>query len=153
MCRLRNIALESVTDRRQTDRRTDDGQSNPYVLLCFAGDTKTMFTVLQIRHIATHSLCAMHIFWSSKTLQKLNAGPCKVLGLLQFRPIFESAHVLDIMHRTNQYLHVICFQWPPYKVREDPGACYTLRLLQLAHVVLAFQVDLASVKCILSSLL
>ena len=31
------------TDRQtdgQTDRRTDDGQSDPYVSLCFAGDTK-----------------------------------------------------------------------------------------------------------------
>ena len=37
---LRNIALESVTDG-QTDGRTDDGQSDPYVSLCFAGDTKT----------------------------------------------------------------------------------------------------------------
>ena len=30
------------TDRRtdrQTDRQTDDGQSDPYVSLCFAGDT------------------------------------------------------------------------------------------------------------------
>ena len=25
----------------RTDRRTDDGESDPYVLLCFAGDTKT----------------------------------------------------------------------------------------------------------------
>ena len=43
MCRLRNIALESVTEKcdRRTDRQTDDGQSDPYVLLCFAGDTKT----------------------------------------------------------------------------------------------------------------
>ena len=39
MCPLRNIALESVTDRR-IDRQTDDGQSYPYVSLCFAGDTK-----------------------------------------------------------------------------------------------------------------
>ena len=51
MCRLRNIAmrdyLKSVTtgqtdtgtDRR-TDRQTDAGQSDPYVPLCFAGDTK-----------------------------------------------------------------------------------------------------------------
>ena len=30
----------SVTDR-QTDGQTDDGQSDPYVSLCFAGDTKT----------------------------------------------------------------------------------------------------------------
>ena len=27
---------------RRTDRRTDDGQSDPYVSLCFAGDTKKM---------------------------------------------------------------------------------------------------------------
>ena len=40
MCRLRNIALESVTEKGVTDGRTDDGQSDPYVSLCFAGDTK-----------------------------------------------------------------------------------------------------------------
>ena len=48
MCRLRNIALgcDRRTDRQtdgQTDGRTDrqtDGQSDPYVSLCFAGDTK-----------------------------------------------------------------------------------------------------------------
>ena len=43
MCRLRNIAMrvaDGQTDGR-TDRRTDDGQSDPYVSLCFAGDTKT----------------------------------------------------------------------------------------------------------------
>ena len=51
MCRLRNIAMrdcqESVTTgqtdgrtNRQTDRQTDAGQSDPYVPLCFAGDTK-----------------------------------------------------------------------------------------------------------------
>ena len=54
MCRLRNIALESVTEKcvRRTDRRTDrqtDGQSYPYVSLCFAGDTtklsKTKWTL------------------------------------------------------------------------------------------------------------
>ena len=50
MCRLRNIAMrdyqESVTTGqmdRQTDRQTDAGQSDPYVPLCFAGDTK-MYT-------------------------------------------------------------------------------------------------------------
>ena len=42
MCRLRNIAMrdyqESVTTG-QTDRQTDAGQSDPYVPLCFAGNT------------------------------------------------------------------------------------------------------------------
>ena len=31
----------SVTDG-QTDGQTDDGQSDPYVSLCFAGDTKSV---------------------------------------------------------------------------------------------------------------
>ena len=48
MCRLRNIALESVTDG-QTDGRTDNGQSDPYVSLCFAGDTKSVATKLQMK--------------------------------------------------------------------------------------------------------
>ena len=34
----------NVTDGR-TDRRTDDGQSDPYVSLCFAGDIK-MYVVI-----------------------------------------------------------------------------------------------------------
>ena len=34
----------SVTDRR-TDRRTDDGQSDPYVSLCFAWDTKMLLPI------------------------------------------------------------------------------------------------------------
>ena len=42
MCRLRNIAMrdyqESVTTG-QTDGQKDAGQSDPYVPLCFAGDT------------------------------------------------------------------------------------------------------------------
>ena len=46
MCRLRNIALESVTCDRRTDRRTD-GQSDPYMSLCFAGDTKMTMKVLR----------------------------------------------------------------------------------------------------------
>ena len=56
MCRLRNKAMrdyqESVntgqtdgrTDR-QTDGQTDAGQSDPYVPLCFAGDTKRKYFV------------------------------------------------------------------------------------------------------------
>ena len=48
MCRLRNIAMrgyqESVTTG-QTDGQTDVGQSDPYVPLCFAGDTKMVLTL------------------------------------------------------------------------------------------------------------
>ena len=43
MCRLENKTMrdyqESVTTG-QTDEQTDAGQSDPYVPLCFAGDTK-----------------------------------------------------------------------------------------------------------------
>ena len=35
------------TDKR-TDRQTDDGQSDPYVSLCFAGDTKIHFKAFGI---------------------------------------------------------------------------------------------------------
>ena len=54
---LRNAVLptkhsyRSVTDGRtdgRTDRQKDDGQSDPYVLLCFAGDTKMEPTSLFI---------------------------------------------------------------------------------------------------------
>ena len=51
MCRLRNIAMrdyqENVTTGQtdtqtdgRTDGQTDAGQSDPYLPLCFAGDTK-----------------------------------------------------------------------------------------------------------------
>ena len=53
MCRLRNIAMhdyqESVTTGQthgQTGSQTDAGQSDRYVLLCFAGDTKRRNVVL-----------------------------------------------------------------------------------------------------------
>ena len=36
---------DGQTDRR-TDGQTDDGQSDTYVSLCFAGDTKTILKVL-----------------------------------------------------------------------------------------------------------
>ena len=58
MCRLRNIAMrdyqESVTTgqthrHRRTDGQTDTGQSDPYVLLCFASDTKKCTSILKYR--------------------------------------------------------------------------------------------------------
>ena len=53
MCRLGNIAMrdyqESVTNG-QTDGRTDAGQSDLFVPLCFAGDTtkKILFPLVPI---------------------------------------------------------------------------------------------------------
>ena len=40
MCRLRNIATRDYQDSVTTGQK-DAGQSDPYVPLCFAGDTKT----------------------------------------------------------------------------------------------------------------
>ena len=61
MCRLRNIAMrdyqESVTTGQTgrhtdiwTDGQTDTGQSDPYVPLCFAGDTKMQSDKLLLSH-------------------------------------------------------------------------------------------------------
>ena len=41
MCRLRNIAMRDYQES-VTTRQTDAGQSDPYVPLCFAGDTKIL---------------------------------------------------------------------------------------------------------------
>ena len=43
MCRLQNIAMRDYQESvitGQTGGQTDAKQSNPYVPLCFAGDTK-----------------------------------------------------------------------------------------------------------------
>ena len=46
MCHLLNIAMGVWQTDGQTDGRTDDGQSDPYVSLCFAGDTKSKYKAL-----------------------------------------------------------------------------------------------------------
>ena len=70
MCRLRKIAMgdyqESVTSgqtHRWTDGQTDTGQSDPYVPLCFTGDTKIMLVPPQLRE----EIQKEHIlpFWES----------------------------------------------------------------------------------------
>ena len=42
MCRLRNIAMRDYQESVTTGQ-TDARQSDPYVPLCFAGNTKTKF--------------------------------------------------------------------------------------------------------------
>ena len=63
MCRLRNIAMrnyqESVTTG-QTDGQTDAGQSDPYVPLCFAGDT-TIYTKITISQFGDKLLYIVYI--------------------------------------------------------------------------------------------
>ena len=49
MCHLRKHSSASVTDGQtdgRTDGQTNDGQSDPYVSLCFTGDTKSIFVLL-----------------------------------------------------------------------------------------------------------
>ena len=73
MCRLQNIALcdykESMTTRQtdiRTDRQTDAGQSDPYMPLCFAGDTKNMPLIIRSRgtkknYIASHFILKLQL--------------------------------------------------------------------------------------------
>ena len=49
MCRLRNIAMRDYRTDAQMDGQTDAVQSDPYVRLCFACDTK--MTLLHICHV------------------------------------------------------------------------------------------------------
>ena len=74
MCRLRNIAMRDYQERlttgqtdtqtdRQTDGQTDAGQSDPYVLLCFGGDTKTQVNLFEfITQFITLSIIKI-AFW------------------------------------------------------------------------------------------
>ena len=91
MCRLRNIALESVTEKcdRRTDRRTDrqtdrqtDGQSDPYVSLCFAGDTTKINNKSPHRSL----LCIRFVpeaFWSQEeNMLKEDSTPRPILPIL-----------------------------------------------------------------------
>ena len=49
-CVACETALRVWQTDRQTDRRTDDGQSDPYVSLCFAGDTIKRSIVLYVAY-------------------------------------------------------------------------------------------------------
>ena len=69
MCLLRNIAMrvrqtdrqtDGRTDgRRRTDGQTDDGKSDPYVSLCFAGDTKTFIRNIFFNYQINTTVCHM----------------------------------------------------------------------------------------------
>ena len=48
MCRLRTIAMREYQES-VTSEQTDAGQSDPYVPLCFAGDTKTISRYANIK--------------------------------------------------------------------------------------------------------
>ena len=72
MCCLRNIAIrdyqQSVTDG-QTDAQTDDGQSDWYVPLCFAGDTKTCANIPNLSVIILIPLYAIKHVICAKIIQ------------------------------------------------------------------------------------
>ena len=50
MCCLRNIALRDYQESVTTGQ-TDAGQSDPYVPLCFAGDTKIVALDISLRNV------------------------------------------------------------------------------------------------------
>ena len=86
MCRLRNIAMgvwqtDGQTDRRtdrQTDRQTDDGPSDPYVSLCFAGDTKT-----DLSDRLVWLCCIFTTNMSELTVPALTIKPCIIIEDIQ----------------------------------------------------------------------
>ena len=49
MCRYASQATQKEKCDRQTDRQTDDGQSDPYVSLCFTGDTIRSITISSLQ--------------------------------------------------------------------------------------------------------
>ena len=82
MCGLRNIAMrdyqESMTTGHtdtRTDGQTDAGQSDPYVLLCFAGDTKikdfinAQIHMMEFAMEVTTQPINLHLAW------KIEPGP------------------------------------------------------------------------------
>ena len=80
MCHLRDIAMrdyqESVTTR-QTHRQTDVGQSDPYVPLCFAGDTKTQqLQINNLLHIELHTSSRTTL---AKTVDLERVRPKKII--------------------------------------------------------------------------
>ena len=51
MCRLRNIAMRDYQESVTTGQ-TDAGQSDPYVPLCFSGDTKMKVAAFRGMHVS-----------------------------------------------------------------------------------------------------
>ena len=65
------LPLESVTTGH-TDRRTDAGQSDPYLPLCFAGDTKIMVGICK--------MCIFHFFLCTEVYKRcigIKQAQCK----------------------------------------------------------------------------
>ena len=79
MCRLRN-SYASVTDR-QTDRQTDAGQSDPYVSLCFAGDTKIELCSLYLPGRSTQGSYVITGIQSLGTIKQVHNLKCKRSGI------------------------------------------------------------------------
>ena len=92
-------------DRKVWDGRTDDGQSDPYESLCFAGDTKTLLSwnaqkhtvngneypkqgILQIFRVQT-LICSTLGFWNLRSKPYLNRVLqiliCSTLGFWNLR--------------------------------------------------------------------
>ena len=54
MCRVPNIAMRDYMYQESvTTGQTDAGQSDPYVPLCFAGDTKTIECDIKLNQSTT----------------------------------------------------------------------------------------------------
>ena len=95
----------SVTDRR-TDRQTDAGQSDSYVSLCFAGDTKTKCILIRMRRRLSRLEC-------KKLTINVNKIPIdcvdnhKLLGLWIDNSLQHTKHVDDVCRSLVPNLHAL----------------------------------------------
>ena len=96
MCHLQNIAMcdyqESVTTgqtHKQTDAHTDAGQSDPYVPLCFTGDTTRKVITIQL--FKCHWYQHLNILcWNKEIKFKAHAHSFKLNAILFIRISFLS---------------------------------------------------------------
>ena len=89
-----------------TDGQTDDGQSDPYVSLCFAGDTK----ILRCNRIQN---CHKNV-WIFRTKDKILSNEWKLIYLIITNDIFKSgfdspssihhSYLYTAVHVTSLYL-------------------------------------------------
>ena len=81
MSRLRNIGTMTTKKCGQTNGQTDAGQSDPYVPLCFAGDTKTLSFVLSQMQIQLWKIVSHRDSNSGPLVYETSALPIELKGI------------------------------------------------------------------------
>ena len=111
MCRLRNIALESVTEKcdRRTNRQTDDRQSDPYVSLCFAGDTMIEHWYLVCMILVSSPFNWQHAV--TLTFDLLQGQSCCQRGTTILRICLYKFELKLILKCYSHFFNITCLYW------------------------------------------